>query len=221
MTEARSITATDEQIAENLATVRADTVAAGREDVRIIAVTKGFDRSAIDAARRIGIVDVGENYAQEVIEKADALGDDLTMHFIGRIQRNKVRKISEHVALWHSVARPEIITELAKRSESPRMLIQVRPHGDETKDGVDPSDIDMMLETAGDVGVAVDGLMTIGVLGDAEATRRCFDEVARLADEFGLPERSMGMSGDYRDALEAGATILRLGSLLFGPRPAR
>lgn len=221
MTEARSITASDAQILERLSTVQADVAAVGRVDVRIVAVTKGFDRSAIDAARRVGLLDVGENYAQEVMEKSDAIGDDLTMHFIGRIQRNKVRKISDQVSLWHSVARPEIVQELAKRNASARMLIQVRPHGDPTKDGVPPEEIEAMLAMADDLGVSVEGLMTIGVLGDEVATRRCFEEVGRLADEFGLAERSMGMSGDYRDALEAGATILRLGSLLFGPRPTR
>ena len=217
---ARSITATDDQVRANLEQVRRDIAAVGRADVQIVAVTKGFDRTALDAARRVGLSNVGENYAQEVVEKSAALGD-LTMHFIGRIQRNKVRKISDQVSLWHSVARPEIITELAKRADSPRVLIQVRPHGDPTKDGVDPTEIDMMLSAAADAGVIVEGLMTIGVLGDAEETRRCFRDTAALADTFGLAHRSMGMSGDYRDALVEGATILRLGSLLFGPRPAR
>lgn len=77
-----------------------------------------------------------------------------------------------------------------------------------------------MLEAAVSLGVNVEGLMTIGIFGDAKATKECFLELSRLADQYDLRERSMGMSGDYRDALEAGATMLRLGSVLFGPRPS-
>lgn len=213
----------DDVVAERLDAIREVIADVGRADATIIAVTKGFDRSAIDCAQRLGLGDVGENYAQELLEKVEAIDPATNVHFMGRIQRNKVRKISAHVAAWHSVSRPEVITEIAKRDASARVFLQVRPTADttDTKDGARPEDIAHLLETAEDSGVDVLGLMTIGVLGNTTATKAAFVELADLADSFGLRERSMGMSGDYRDALEAGATTLRLGSVLFGPRPAR
>lgn len=220
MTADRQMSVPDELVAERLEHVRDAIAAVGRSDVKIIAVTKGFDRSAIDCAKRIGLADIGENYAQELEEKADAIDDATHVHFMGRIQRNKVRKIAAQVELWHSVARPEILIELAKRVDAPKALIQVRPIEDTTKDGVRPGELDEMLEVAKAHDVAILGLMTIGILGDAAATRDCFIELDKLAVHHGLPERSMGMSGDYRDALVAGATMLRLGSVLFGDRPA-
>lgn len=221
MSGERQMTFDDSIVGDRLAAVQDDIAEAGRSDVRIVAVTKGFDRSAVDCARRVGLTDVGENYAQEVLEKAEAFTADLDVHFIGRVQRNKVRKIAEHIALWHSVARPEIVVEVAKRSPGASILIQVRPGDDTSKDGVHPSELDLMFETARAHEIDVAGLMTIGVLGDATATRNAFVELDRLASSYGVAERSMGMSGDYRDALAAGATILRLGSVLFGDRPQR
>lgn len=212
---------TDEVVAEHLAAVRNEIAANGRKNVRIVAVTKGFDRSAIECAQRLGIRDIGENYAQELEDKIDAVNDSTAVHFIGRIQRNKVRKIIDHVDLWHSVARPEILVELAKRTASPQVLLQLRAENDDTKEGIRPDQLESMLEVAETHGVTVRGLMTIGILGDVEATQRCFVELDRVAEQFGLVERSMGMSGDYREALAAGATMLRLGSVLFGERPAR
>lgn len=221
MTSDRHMGTPDDVVAERLAEIRRVISEVGSDDVSIVAVTKGFDRSAIDCATRLGLNDIGENYAQELLEKVDAIEPSTNVHFMGRIQRNKVRKIIDHVDLWHSVSRPEILTEIGKRGEAARVLIQVRPHDDETKDGVRPDEIDGMLTIADSAGVVVEGLMTIGVMGDAPATAAAFAELDRIASQFGLRERSMGMSGDYRDALVAGATILRLGSILFGSRPQR
>jgi len=221
MTNEREMRVADETVSERLGNIRDAITACGRGEVKVIAVTKGFDRSAIDCAQRIGLHDVGENYAQELLEKSAAVDPGTLVHFMGKIQRNKVRKIVEHVDLWHSVARPEILVELAKRAEAPEVLIQVRPIDDPTKDGVRPDELESMLDVARTNGVTVLGLMTIGLLGDEKATRECFVELDRLADHYGLVERSMGMSSDYRDALEAGSTMLRVGSVLFGDRPAR
>lgn len=221
MSDDRPMSQSDDVVASRLREVRETIAEVGRDGVRLIAVTKGFDRSAIDCAQRLGLTDVGENYAQEVQEKALAIGEHTSLHFIGRIQRNKVRKIVDVVDLWHSVARPEILVEIGKRAESPTALIQVRPLDDESKDGVLPADLDHMFEVARSNGVHIAGLMTIGVFGDAAGTKAAFVELDRLATEYNVAERSMGMSGDYRDALEAGATMLRLGSVLFGDRPSR
>lgn len=221
MTSERTMMSPDTDVAERLAVVRNAIEETGSPDVTIIAVTKGFDRSAMDCAQRLGLTDVGENYAQELLEKVDALHEGTNVHFMGRVQRNKVRKIAEHVDLWHSVARPEILTEIAKRSPGARVLIQVRPHDDETKDGVGPADLEHMLMIAAELEIHIAGLMTIGVLGDPPATKAAFVELDQLCERYDLVERSMGMSGDYRDALAAGATMLRLGSTLFGERPPR
>lgn len=215
----REMTVPDEVIAERLDVVRQAISDQGRGDTKIVAVTKGFDSSVIEATRRLGLTDVGENYAQEVIEKSDAFGEEQSVHFMGRIQRNKVRKVCGVVDLWQSVARPEILTEIAKRTDGARILIQIQPDGDSSKDGVRPADLPAMFALAEELGVFVAGLMTIGVLNDPAATRACFAEVSSLADDYDVEIRSMGMSGDYRDALESGSNMLRLGSTLFGPRP--
>ena len=221
MTFERPMSSSDAEVADRLAIVREAVHSLGSDNVTIVAVTKGFDRSAMDCAQRLGIADVGENYAQELLEKVEAIQVGTNAHFMGRVQRNKVRKIAEHVDLWHSVARPEILTEIAKRTPGARVLIQVRPHDDDTKDGIGPSELDDMLLVAADLDIDVVGLMTIGVLGDREATNAAFIELDGLCASYELAERSMGMSGDYRDALAAGATMLRLGSTLFGDRPPR
>ena len=212
-----SMMRSDDEVAAQLDSVRAAIDEHGRNDVTVVAVTKGFDRTAIECASRLGVGDIGENYAQELQEKCP-LPNAVRAHFIGRIQRNKVRKVADVVHLWHSVSRPEVVAEIAKRSAEPKILIQVAAQGDTTKAGITPGDLEAMLGVAEEHGVEVSGLMTIGVLGDDERTVQSFADLTKLADEFGLRERSMGMSGDYRDALAHGATMLRLGSALFGPR---
>ena len=213
---------------ERVSDIRQELARIGRSDTRIIAVTKGFGIEAWDAATAAGLDVVGESYAQELQAKLDSAaerdGTDTepigpSIHFIGRIQRNKVRKVADRVDLWHSVARPEILREVGKRAPGASVLLQMAVADDPTKDGIAAAEIDEMLEVAAEADVEVRGLMTIGVLDDADATRAAFREVARLADAHGLAERSMGMSNDWRDAAAEGATLLRLGSVLFGPRP--
>ena len=210
---------TPEEVAARVEAVRARIDELGGSDVGIVAVTKGFGADAVLAARSAGLVDVGESYAQEVLEKAEVISEGSRLHFIGRIQRNKVRKIAEYVDLWHSVARPEILVEIGKRRPGSTVLVQVRAGDDPTKDGVEPEAVGDMLEVAAESGVEVIGLMTIGVLGDADATRDAFRTLRGLVDRHGLDHASMGMSGDYELAVAEGATMLRLGSILFGPRP--
>ncbi len=216
----RRLHVTDEILGERLAEVRDVIGKLGKPDVEIVAVTKGFDGSAVDAAKRLGLSSVGENYAQELAEKA-ANFDGVEVNFLGRIQRNKVRKVCDLVDLWQSVARVEVLSEIAKRSPGAKVLVQIQPEGDDSKDGVRPSDLDEFFEIAEEHNVNIAGFMTIGVLGDLVGTSRCFHEVSALADEYSVAIRSMGMSSDYRVALDAGSTMLRLGSVLFGPRPTK
>jgi pyridoxal phosphate enzyme (YggS family) len=207
------------EIEDRLGEIRDELARIGRPDVRIIAVTKGFGVEAWNVARDLGLDIVGESYAQELQAKLAEPDDRPTIHFIGRIQRNKVRKVIDDVALWHSVARPEILTELGKRRPGARALLQLSVADDPTKDGITAAEIPSMLEVAEAADVRVEGFMTIGVQGDAAASAAAFHEVDRLAEAHGVAERSMGMSNDWRDAAAAGATLLRLGSVLFGPRP--
>jgi len=209
---------TIDQVVDSLGRVREQIATIGRDDVSIVAVTKGFPPAIIDVARGAGITDIGESYAQELLGKLDHI-DEERLHFIGRIQRNKVRKIADAIDLWHSVDRLELLREVGKRTPGAKVLIQVNPSADPTKAGVEPAEVPAMLSQAERDGVVPIGLMTIGVQDDPEATRRAFADVDALATKLGLNERSMGMSGDYLDAAAAGATMLRLGSVLFGPRP--
>ncbi|NDH84420.1 MAG: hypothetical protein EBY65_06015 [Acidimicrobiia bacterium] len=125
-------------VAERAATVRARLDAAGGADVRIVAVTKTFGPSAVDAAVAAGLDDVGENYAQEAAAKLSEITSAPTVHFIGRLQRNKVRLLAPHVDVWQSVDRPELATEIAKRVPGAKVMIQVDISGEESKGGCSP-----------------------------------------------------------------------------------
>jgi PLP dependent protein len=166
---------------------------------------------------------IGENYAQELLEKR-AVADDggLTIHFIGRLQSNKVRLVADAVAVWETVDRPALVDEIARRAPRATVLIQVNATGEPNKGGCPPDDIRALLEWARSAGLAVDGLMTVGPTeGGAEAARPGFRVVRALVDELGLATCSMGMTDDLEVAVEEGTTRLRLGTALFGPRPPR
>lgn len=194
--------------------------------VRIVAVTKTFDESALVLAARAACDGVGENYAQELLDKLSRLGDRCTLpvHFIGHLQSNKVKALFPHVALWHTVDRASIVAALAKesaRAGAPaRVLIQVNSTDEAQKSGCAPTDVPDLVAMAREAGLIVEGLMTMGP-SDAEptATRRAFRATAHLAADLGLAELSMGMTHDVRIAIEEGSTIVRIGSGIFGERP--
>lgn len=198
---------------------------ASRPGVALCAVTKGFGVDAIRLARDSGCEAVGENYAQELQAKMTQLGDEPhpEVHFIGRIQSNKIRLIARWVAVWQSVDRPEIVAEIARRAPAGvRIMIQVNAALESGKAGCRPEDVPALLAAAADNGIVVDGLMAMGPTSqDPDDTRRVFRTVRRLADEHGLVGCSMGMSGDLRIALEEGSTLVRVGTRLFGERPVR
>jgi pyridoxal phosphate enzyme (YggS family) len=185
-----------------------------------VAVTKGFGADAIAAAAAAGCTAIGENYAQELLSKRAAVETaGVDVHFIGRLQSNKIRALSSIVTLWESVDRPTVVTELARRCPGGRILVQVGGTDEPTKGGCAPDDVPALVERAVDGGLRVEGLMTIGPLeGGPEAARPVFRIVRRLVDELGLARCSMGMSGDLEVAVEEGATEVRLGTALFGPR---
>ncbi len=138
-------------------------------------------------------------------------------HFIGRLQRNKVRAVAPHVSLWQSVDREVLATEIARRAPAAHVLVQVDFGREPQKGGCAPEDAAALVACARAVGLAVDGLMTVPPANTdpAPAFRAC----RALADELGLLTCSMGMSGDYEDAVREGATMVRVGSAVFGPRP--
>ena len=215
-------------IAANLAEVRrriADAArSAGRapEEIDLVAVSKEVSADGVVAALAAGQRDFGENRAQELsakverVEAAGGRGASPAWHFIGRLQRNKVKAIAPYVALWHSVDRAELGTEIARHAAGARVLVQVNVAGEERKGGCPPGAVAPIVDTLLDLGLAVDGLMTVPPLvGDP---RPHFAALRDLATRLGLPVLSMGMSGDFEAAIGEGSTLVRVGRAVFGPR---
>ena len=205
----------------NLERVRDRIATAGGDPdrVRILAVTKGHGVDAIRAALAVGLLDIGENYAQELVAKADEIGDEtLRWHFIGQVQRNKVRQVAHLVHLWQSVDRLRLGEEIAKRSPGASVLVEVNLTDDPARGGTRPGLVPGLVDGLRDLGLQVGGLMAVGLTGLPEEARAGFRAVRELADELGLPERSMGMSDDLELAVQEGSTIVRVGTALFGPR---
>lgn len=213
-----------------VAAVRARIERAGGDPdrIRLVAVTKGFGADVVREALAAGLRDLGENYVQELTAKAAAVaeganagGEPPRWHMIGRLQRNKVRQAAAHVTLWHSVDRLALGAEIARRAPGAAVLAQVAATGEPSKGGCPPDQLPDLLAGLADAGLDVRGLMAIGPLAAPEVARPVFRLVRELADRHGLPERSMGMTADLEVAVEEGATIVRVGSALFGPRPVR
>jgi pyridoxal phosphate enzyme (YggS family) len=191
--------------------------------VEVVAVTKGFPGWAIEEAVGAGCRLVGENYAQEVLEKRAVIeGTGAELHFIGRLQTNKVRQLVGLVQVWSSLDRASVIDEVAKRAPGSRVLVQVDTTGDPAKGGCALSMVDECVSRCAEQGLRVEGLMTVGPTdAPAEAARGGFRAVRALVDELGLGVCSMGMSGDLEVAVQEGSTELRIGTALFGARPPR
>ena len=217
---------TSAEVADRLAQVRARIRDAGGspDEVRVVAVTKGFGPDAVEAAVGAGLHDVGESYAQELEDKAarldgTATGDQCRWHYLGRVQRNKVRRLAPSVHLWHAVDRAEAGHEIARRSAPPaRVLVQVNVSDEPGKHGCTFDDAPSLVHTLGTFGLDVRGLMAVGPTGPPESARDGFRRLAKLADELGLPERSMGMTDDLEVAVQEGTTMVRVGRALFGSR---
>jgi pyridoxal phosphate enzyme (YggS family) len=205
-------------VAANVARVRQRITAAGGTDVQLVAVTKGFGADAVAAVRAAGIDDLGESYAQELSNRSEAFSG-ARVHFIGRLQTNKVRALAPLVAFWQSVDRGAVATEIARRAPGASVLVQVNVTGEAQKGGCRPEDVGALVGQCRDLGLQAEGLMAVGLGGPAEAARPGFARLRHLVDELGLVQCSMGMSGDLEVAVQEGATMVRIGSALFGPRP--
>lgn len=146
-------------------------------------------------------------------------GGELTWHFVGGVQRNKIARLAPLVGWWHGVDRVEVGRAIASRAPDARMLVEVDMTGIPGRPGIAPGDAETLVGTLRDEGLHVEGLMTVAPPEDRDATRKCFRELARLAASLGLRELSMGMTADFEIAVEEGATMVRIGRALFGPRP--
>lgn len=215
------------QIATNLADVRRRVrEAGGGREVEIVAVSKGQPVSMIRAAAQVGLTLFGENYADELVEKAtDPVLRDLEIRwtFQGRLQTNKINRLSPHVSLWQSVDSVDRARGLAKRAYGANVLIQINLTGQPQRGGVTPRAVGEVVDASRDAGLNVIGVMGVGPDLDAPGVRpqdctRAFADAIAIADEHDLAVRSLGMSNDFELAVNAGANMIRIGSLLFGPR---
>ncbi|MCY3985981.1 MAG: YggS family pyridoxal phosphate-dependent enzyme [Candidatus Dadabacteria bacterium] len=203
----------------------------GRHEVVLVAVSKKFPLELILEAARLGLRDFGENYAQELRDKqkeASGCARELSWHFVGALQRNKVKYVVGKVDLVHAVDNMALVEELDKRAEASgvcvRALVEING-GEESKNGIEESNLRRFLENASRFSnVSLEGLMIMPpYFEDSEMSRPWFAELREMRDsvakEFpGMQELSMGMSGDFEVAIEEGATLLRVGTALFGRR---
>ena len=217
---------------ERLAQVRAEIArcqAAGgwTHPVTIVAVTKGFGADAVAAALAAGLADIGENRVQEALDKMDGVAaPDARWHLIGHLQRNKAKLVPGRFALVHSLDSVELAEELNRRARAPlRVLLQVNVAREARKSGCAPEEAPgLARRIAALAALRLEGLMTLAPFTDDEdVQRRTFRSLRALRDtikEEGLwlPTLSMGMSADYATAVAEGATVIRLGTVLFGPR---
>ena len=224
------------KIAERWWRVRDTVVAAcmrcGRDpqSITIVAVAKKHPAAAIEEAAAAGVTDIGENYAQELADKAAQVKAPVRWHFIGGLQRNKARFVVGQVDLIHTVDRVPLGEEIEKRAAEAgvvqRVLVEVNVAGEQSKSGCAPANCHLVLGAlAGLPHVRCEGLMTMPPPGDLELAQRTFAQLRALRDSLAngsrpLPILSMGMSADYEAAIAEGATHLRIGTAIFGERPA-
>jgi pyridoxal phosphate enzyme (YggS family) len=218
---ARMTDVAGEAVARRLADVRRRVEGAGGDpgSIRIVAVTKGFGADTVKAAYEAGLPDVGENYGQELVAKAADTSVPVRWHFLGPVQRNKVKRLAPLTSAWHGIDRAVAADAVAVASPGVEVLVQVNMTGDARRPGCRPEEVDVLVEHCRQRPISLTGLMAVAPEGDRDRARACFSWLARRAQRLGLRELSMGMSDDFELAVEQGATTLRLGRVLFGPRP--
>jgi hypothetical protein len=223
-----------EGLEERLARVREDIArvqaAVGlSQPVVIVAVTKGHPPAAAEAAARAGLPDVGENRVQEALEKMAAVSAPVRWHLIGHLQTNKAKFVPGRFALVHSLDSTRLAEGLSraavKAATTVPVLVQVNVAREPQKGGCLPEEASALVAACRELaGLALGGLMTMAPFTDDEGIqRRVFGDLRKLRDALAAPgcplaDLSMGMSGDYRAAVAEGATMLRLGTVLFGER---
>jgi len=205
-----------EQVTEVRERIAVAAARAGRDpgSVTLVAATKTVTPALVAAVIAAGVPDVGENRAQELLAKTAVAG--ARWHFLGQLQRNKVRALAPWVTCWQSVDREELGLEIVHRAPGARVLVQVNLGEEPQKGGCLPGAVAPLVETLAGAGLDVAGLMTVPP-HDGEP-RRWFARLRELAGGLGLTELSMGMTEDYDVAVEEGATFVRVGRALFGAR---
>lgn len=198
---------------------------AGRDPASIVLVAAAKKKPAfmVEAAIAAGITDIGENYVQEAAVKRSAVTLPARWHMIGHLQRNKAKRAVEIFDLIQSVDSLELARVLgrcgADRKCPVRVLIEVNLGGESTKSGTAPEEVPLLVARLHEVPyLAVEGLMTIPPPGPPESSRPFFRRLRELRDELGLKELSMGMTADFEVAIEEGATMVRVGTAIFGER---
>jgi len=227
-------------IAPRVAAVRARIAAAadrgGRDpsEVTLVAATKTVDAARVAEVVAAGVVDLGENRAQELVAKAPLVAARIDAwragapagpspptpewHFLGALQRNKVRSVAPWVSCWQSVDRVTLGAVIARQAPGARVFVEVNLGGEDQKPGCPPESAGELCRALGDLGLQVDGLMAVPPRDDDP--RGWFTTLRGLAADLGVAGLSMGMSDDFEIAVEEGATVVRVGRAIFGDRPA-
>ncbi len=223
-------------IAENLSLLREkiekSCKKSGRNpnNLKLIAVSKYFGIDAILEAKKLGLNDFGENRAQELTLKFEKLGNSVTWHFIGTLQKNKVKYVVSSAEFIHSVDSMELLEEIDFRARKidkiQKVLLEVKTSEEETKSGLatEEETLKLVARSSELMNVNLIGLMTMAPLTDDETViRKSFKDLRNLKDKinnkgYNLTELSMGMTSDFEIAIEEGATMLRIGSAIFGER---
>ena len=207
----------------NVAAVRARIDAAARRvgrdpaEITLVAATKTVVAARVAEVIAAGVVDLGENRAQELLAKASALVEHgPRWHFLGALQRNKVKALAPWIACWQSVDREALGDSIARHAPGSHVLVEVNLAGEPQKAGCGPDALPGLIDTLVGHGLVVDGLMTVPPQGDDP--RPWFTQLRGLASDHGLATLSMGMTDDFEVAVEEGATMVRVGRALFGPR---
>ena len=197
----------------------------GNRDIRIVAVSKYYDYQRIEEAFRAGLRNFAESRAIEAVEKIGKLEDkirqDSTYHFIGHLQTNKVKYVVGNFDYIQSVDSLKLAEQIAKYAQEKnivqKILIQVNNADEESKFGIAPSQLDELIEEISKLSsISIEGLMNIApLIDDEKELRKLFSQMRHLKEKYSLKELSMGMSNDYKIALDEGATMIRLGRKLF------
>lgn len=223
---------------ENINEVKLDIEEAAKKigkkngEIKLIGVSKTIDVSKIEDAIEYGITDIGENRVQELTEKMDLLGDKVKYHMIGHLQTNKVKDIIGRVEMIHSLDRISLAKEISKRSKSEgiitKVLVQVNVSGEESKFGLEPKNAKEFIEEVSKYeNIKIEGLMTMAPhVEDEIVIRKTFSDLRKLSEEIAsdnynnvsMKYLSMGMTNDYKIAIEEGANIVRVGRKIFGKR---
>lgn len=225
-------------IRENVGNIRRRIDAACRKanrdpgGVTLLAVGKTFDAEAIKEVVEAGVPDVGENYVQELLDKKEKIPSNVRWHFIGHLQSNKVKYVAPWIHLVHSVDNIGLASELDKRASLARrtldVLVEVNTTAEDSKFGLRPEATMEFVKSLADFkNIRITGLMTIGpFLPDPEGSRPMFRTLRELKDQIArigqpnvhMEHLSMGMTGDFEVAIDEGATIVRVGTAIFGKR---